>query len=81
MTHNPSAPEVRKYKPMPQTITMQRRTKDADKVHSVIFSTENSPKADRDIVDSIYFKRPFADGVKELKITVVRDLDAVVDSM
>lgn len=66
---------------MPKSITLRKRVKDADKKHSVIFSTELSADADKEIVDSIYFKRPFADGVKEIKLTVVRDIDATVDSM
>jgi hypothetical protein len=66
---------------MPNTITLRKRIKDADKKHSVIFSTETSTDADKEIVDSIYFKRPFADGVKSIKLTIVRDIDATVDSL
>lgn len=66
---------------MTKTIILRKRIKDADKKHSVIFSTESSSEADKEIVDAIYFKRPFADGVKQITIGIVRDLDAVVDSM
>jgi len=66
---------------MPNTITLHKRIKDADKKHSVIFSTEASPQSDQEIVDSIYFKRPFADGVKEIKLTVTRDIDATLESL
>jgi hypothetical protein len=60
------------------TITLKRRIKDADKKHSVVFSTEGSPSTDQDIVDAIYFKRPFANDVKEIKLTIVRDIDATI---
>jgi hypothetical protein len=68
-------------KHMPNTITLRKRIKDADKKHSVIFSTELSAEADKEIVDSIYFKRPFADGVKEIKLTIVRNTDNVVENL
>jgi hypothetical protein len=74
-------PNQRKTKQMPNTITLRKRIKDADKKHSVIFSTELSAEADKEIVDSIYFKRPFADGVKEIKLTIVRNTDNVVENL
>jgi hypothetical protein len=63
------------------TITLKRRVKDADKKHSVVFSTEGSPLTDQDVVDAIYFKRPFINDVKEIKLTVVRDIDAKLQSL
>ena len=66
---------------MPNTITLRKRTKDADKKHSVIFSTESSPQSEQDIVDAIYFKRPFANGVNKITLIVTRVIDAKLDSM
>jgi hypothetical protein len=74
-------PNTTKTKPMPTTIKLKKRIKDADKKHSVIFSTEQATPVEQEIVDSIYFKRPFADSVKEITLTIVRDIDAKIDSL
>jgi hypothetical protein len=66
---------------MPTTVTLRKRVKDADKKHSVIFSTESATEMEREIVDTIYFKRPFIDNVKEITITVVRDTDHILENL
>jgi hypothetical protein len=66
---------------MPQTIKLKRRVKDADKKHSVVFSTESSHESDREIVDAIYFKRPFANDVKAITLVVTRDIDEKLDAI
>ena len=73
--HNNNKPKQQ----MPTTIKLTKRTKDADKKHSVIFTTNN--EKDAEIVDTIYFKRPFIEGVKEITLTVVRDIDAKLEQL
>ena len=68
-------------KPMPHTITLRKRVKDAEKKHSVIFSTEHSTPAEQDIVDSIYFKQPFIEGVREITLTIARDVDTKLEQL
>lgn len=67
---------IEKPSKMPNTITL-KPAKNCEKKHSRVFeaTTEN------DIVKSIYFLRPFADGVNEITLTVTRNTDAVVESM
>ena len=48
---------------MEHTVTL---VKDSDKKHSVLFKAVEKEQA----LDSVYLKRPFADGVKKIKVTV-----------
>lgn len=64
---------------MPTTITLKRRALNADKKHSVIFVSSDEKSSE--VVDSVYIKRPFADNVNSITMTVTRDIDAKLESI
>jgi hypothetical protein len=49
-----------------QTESSVTLIKDSDKKHSVLFKATEKDKA----LDSLYLKRPFADGLTEITVTV-----------
>lgn len=54
--------------PKVATITL---VKDSDKKHSVLFKSDSPGSvSEPNVLDSLYLKRPFSDGVKKIKVTI-----------